>query len=71
MKIPHLPTAVDITRYRLEALKARVYSAKGTPLAPCHPARARELIKKGRGQLIARKPLSIQLTERIPLLDRT
>jgi hypothetical protein len=67
--LPSSPS--EIGRYRLEALKARVYSAKGAPLAPCHPARARELVKKGRAQLITRKPLSIQLTDRIPFLDRS
>ncbi|WP_347988645.1 RRXRR domain-containing protein [Methylomonas sp. AM2-LC] len=34
---------------------------KGKPLNPCHPARARELIKKKRAVRICRHPYTIRL----------
>lgn len=39
----------------------RVLGLDLTELAPCHPARARELIRKGRATRIAFRPYTIQL----------
>jgi 5-methylcytosine-specific restriction endonuclease McrA len=35
------------------------------PLMPCHPARARELLGKGRAAVVRRHPFTVRLTDRI------
>jgi hypothetical protein len=39
----------------------RVQAADGTPLNPCHPARARELLRKNRAVRVSRYPFTIRL----------
>ncbi len=41
-----------------------VLDKKKQPLMPCHPARARELLRKGRARVFKRYPFTIILTER-------
>ena len=42
-----------------------VLDAKKSPLMPCHPARARELLDKGKARVYLSAPFTIILTERI------
>jgi 5-methylcytosine-specific restriction endonuclease McrA len=44
--------------------RVSVLSANGTPLMPCHPARARALLRGGKATVKRRQPFVIQLTER-------
>ena len=41
-----------------------VVSKTNKPLMPCHPARARELLKKGKAVVLRRYPFTIKLTNR-------
>jgi hypothetical protein len=41
----------------------RVQAADGTPLNPCHPARARELLGKKRAIRVSRHPYTIRLLQ--------
>ncbi len=43
---------------------ALVVSKTNKPLMPCHPARARELLKKGKAVVLRRYPFTIKLTNR-------
>lgn len=36
--------------------------ADGKPLMPCHPARARELLRKGKAEVVRMVPFTIRLT---------
>ena len=45
----------------LAAARVGVRAADGRPLAPCHPARARELLRAGRATLVSRSPPVIEL----------
>jgi len=47
--------------HALAAARVGVRAADGRPLAPCHPARARELLRAGRATLVSRSPPMIQL----------
>jgi hypothetical protein len=42
-------------------LRVQVVASDGRPLNPCHPARARELIRKGRALRLSRHPYTIRL----------
>lgn len=39
----------------------RVQAADGKPINPCHPARARELLRKKRAVRVSRHPYTIRL----------
>ena len=41
--------------------RVAVCAADGRPLAPCHPARARALVRRGRARLVRRDPPLIWL----------
>ena len=41
--------------------RVAVRGADGRPLAPCHPARARALVRCGRARLVRRDPPVIRL----------
>jgi len=41
-----------------------VRASNGTPLIPCHPARARQLLRSGRARIHTLYPFSIRLTDR-------
>jgi 5-methylcytosine-specific restriction endonuclease McrA len=41
-----------------------VLSSDGQPLDPCHPARARQLLRRGRARVVRRFPMTIQLLDR-------
>ena len=43
-----------------------VVGADGKPLAPCHPARARALVRAGRAVLLRRRPPLIALRPAAP-----
>ncbi len=45
--------------------KVFVLDSKKKPLMPCHPARARELLTKGRAAVYKRYPFTIILTDRV------
>lgn len=47
-------------------IRVFVLDAKKKPLSPCHPARARELLKKGRAAVYRREPFTIILKEEKP-----
>lgn len=42
-----------------------VLDKRGNPLMPCHPARAKELLRKGRAEVVKRYPFTIRLKDRI------
>jgi 5-methylcytosine-specific restriction endonuclease McrA len=42
-----------------------VVDERGNPLMPCHPARARELLRKGRAVVHKRAPFTIRLKDRL------
>jgi hypothetical protein len=44
--------------------KVFVVDKNRNPLMPCHPARARELLKKGRATVIRRYPFTIMILDR-------
>jgi 5-methylcytosine-specific restriction endonuclease McrA len=41
-----------------------VLSSDGQPLDPCHPARARQMLRRGRARVVRRFPMTIQLLDR-------
>jgi 5-methylcytosine-specific restriction endonuclease McrA len=41
-----------------------VISSSGKPLMPCHPARARELLRKKKAQVVRRFPFTVKLKDR-------
>jgi 5-methylcytosine-specific restriction endonuclease McrA len=41
-----------------------VLSSDGQPLDPCHPARARQVLRRGRARVVRRFPMTIQLLDR-------
>ena len=41
--------------------RVAVCAADGRPLAPCHPARARALVRRGRAEWVRRDPPVIRL----------
>lgn len=45
-------------------MRVFVLDAKKRPLDPCHPARARELLRKGRAAIFRREPFTIILKDR-------
>lgn len=47
-------------------LSVLVLAHDGTPLNPCHPARARELLRKQRALRICRHPFTIRLLPLTP-----
>lgn len=62
-KLPSCPK--DKSRRGSNAVYVPVVSSIGKPLSPCHPARARELVRKGKAVRRFRKQVFyIQLTER-------
>jgi hypothetical protein len=42
-----------------------VLDKRGRPLMPCHPARARELLAKGRAVVVRYVPFAIRLKDRL------
>jgi hypothetical protein len=43
-----------------------VFGPEGEPLNPCHPARARELLRKRRAQVVSARPYAIRLVVSAP-----
>ena len=52
-------------------LTVLVLANDGRPLNPCHPARARELIRKQRAVRICRHPYTIRLLPLVQIADET
>jgi hypothetical protein len=50
-------------------VRVHVVASDGQVLHPCHPARARELIRKGRALQLSRQPYTIRLLETTPQKD--
>jgi hypothetical protein len=50
-------------------VRVHVVASDGRVLNPCHPARARELIRKGRALRLSRHPYTIRLLETTPQKD--
>ena len=44
--------------------RVAVHAADDRPLAPCHPARARALVRRGRAEWVRRDPPLIRLNSR-------
>lgn len=44
-----------------------VLSAEGKFLNPCHPARARELLRRARARVVKTMPFTIQLLRAFPI----
>jgi acyl-coenzyme A synthetase/AMP-(fatty) acid ligase len=38
-----------------------VFGLQGEPLNPCHPARARQLVRKQRAEVVSTRPYAIRL----------
>jgi 2-succinyl-5-enolpyruvyl-6-hydroxy-3-cyclohexene-1-carboxylate synthase len=53
-------------RRRPDQAPVAVIDAAGRALAPCAPARARALLRRGRAWLLTTDPPRIQLTYRVP-----
>ncbi|MFE8034500.1 RRXRR domain-containing protein [Thiohalocapsa marina] len=51
---------------RYAPIGVAVLDAAGQPLAPCAPARARRLLRRGRAWLLRERPPLIQLTQTAP-----
>ena len=60
------PTASgrDAAYAALEIRMVFVLSSDGQPLDPCHPARARQVLQRGRARVVRRFPMTIQLLDR-------
>ena len=41
-----------------------VFGTQGEPLNPCHPARARQLLRKQRAEVVSMRPYTIRLVSR-------
>jgi hypothetical protein len=41
-----------------------VFGTRGEPLNPCHPARARQLLRKQRAEVVSTRPYTIRLVSR-------
>jgi len=41
-----------------------VFGTQGEPLNPCHPARARQLLRKQRAEVVSTRPYAIRLVSR-------
>jgi acyl-coenzyme A synthetase/AMP-(fatty) acid ligase len=41
-----------------------VIGLQGEPLNPCHPARARQLVRKQRAEVVSTRPYAIRLVSR-------
>ena len=50
--------------------KVFVLDTKKRPLAPCHPARARQLLKKGKAAVYRRYPFTIVLKREVTEIDK-
>jgi len=50
-----------------------VQNEDGSPLSPCHPARARILLKKGKAKVVSTYPFTIRLTHKVesPVINPT
>lgn len=46
-------------------MRVLVQNKDGRPLSPCHPARARILLKKGRASIVSTYPFTIKLTYKV------
>jgi hypothetical protein len=48
-----------------------VFGLQGEPLNPCHPARARQLLRKQRAEVVSTRPYAIRLVSTEHCRDRT
>jgi 5-methylcytosine-specific restriction endonuclease McrA len=58
------PSGVTPPTRHLEIRMVFVVSSDGQPLDPCHPARARQVLRRGRARVVRRFPMTIQLLDR-------
>jgi len=58
--MPRDPVSDDLLQAKRLG-RVAVLAADGRALAPCHPARARALVHRGRARLIRREPAVIRL----------
>jgi 5-methylcytosine-specific restriction endonuclease McrA len=54
----------DAAYAAVELCMVFVLSSDGQPLDPCHPARARQVLRRGRARIVRRFPMTIQLLDR-------
>lgn len=59
-----VPTTSDAYAGGVGAGRVFVLARDGRPLMPCHPARARELLRKGRAAVARQVPFTIRLKDR-------
>ena len=59
------PQGQSNVRFKGESMKVFVLDKRKKPLMPCHPARARELLRKGRAVVHRIAPFTIRLKDRI------
>lgn len=59
-----VPTHTDAYAGGIGAGRVFVLSKDGKPLMPCHPARVRELLRKGRAAVARQVPFTIRLRDR-------
>ncbi|MDT0572261.1 RRXRR domain-containing protein [Streptomyces sp. DSM 3412] len=59
-----VPTGCDTYAGGIGAARVFVLSKDGKPLMPCHPARARELLGRGRAVVARHAPFAIRLKDR-------
>ena len=67
VSLPRTDTAID---RRLSPLKVFVIDTNKQPLQPCHPARARQLLQKGKAAVYRRYPFTIILKREIVDVDK-
>lgn len=58
--MPRDPVSDDVLQAKRRG-RVAVLAVDGRALAPCHPARARALVRRGRARLIRRDPPAIRL----------
>ncbi|MGV9284848.1 RNA-guided endonuclease IscB [Streptomyces sp. NPDC003730] len=59
-----VPTVEPVYEGGIGAARVFVLSRDGQPLMPCHPARARKLLARGRAVVVRRVPFAIRLKDR-------
>jgi hypothetical protein len=60
------PLRAALTRDRTTALRVQVRDPQDHALAPCSPARARQLVNRGRAHWVRRHPPVIRLAQPTP-----
>ena len=62
---PEAPAPSETPAVRITPASVPVLDRRGNPLMPCHPARARQLLRKGRAVIAHVSPFVIRLKDRL------